>query len=289
MKKYIKLMRVHHYIKNGLVLLPLIFSGQLFNYSLLMKSILGALSFCFISSVVYIINDSNDAENDRKHPKKCNRPIASGAISVKNAVVFGAILLCISLAINLYIVKFNMFSWFYILLYFALNLSYSLKLKNYPIIDVAILASGFFLRVLYGSSVTNIEISGWLYLTVIAVAFYLGLGKRRNELIQSDKTNDTRKVLNYYNYNFLDKNMYMCLTAGVVFYSLWCVDLSTIERIGTENLIWTVPLVVLICMKYSLNIEGKSDGDPVEVLIKDKILVAMVCIFAMLVIGIVYL
>ena len=109
-----------------------------------------------------------------------------------------------------------------------LNLLYSFGLKNVPVADIAILVSGFLLRVLYGSSITGIEISKWLYLTVIAMSFYLGLGKRRNEL-EKHGGESTRKVLEAYNKNFLDKNMYMCLSLAIVFYSLWCTDPNTIS------------------------------------------------------------
>ena len=147
--------------------------------------------------------------------------------------------------------------------------------------------SGFLIRVLYGSAVTAIEVSNWLYLTVISMSFYLGLGKRRNELdAQGSKS---RKVLKFYNHDFLDKNMYMCLGLTIVFYSLWCVDSTTIERYSNSNIVWTVPLVMLICMKYSLNVEGNSDGDPVSVLLKDKILMGMVFLYVLIVLLIIYL
>ena len=147
--------------------------------------------------------------------------------------------------------------------------------------------SGFLIRVLYGSAVTAIEVSNWLYLTVISMSFYLGLGKRRNEL--DTQGSKSRKVLKFYNHDFLDKNMYMCLGLTIVFYSLWCVDSTTIERYSNSNIVWTVPLVMLICMKYSLNVEGNSDGDPVSVLLKDKILMGMVFLYVLIVLLIIYL
>ena len=153
--------------------------------------------------------------------------------------------------------------------------------------DIAILVSGFLLRVLYGSEIMGIEISNWLYLTVISMSFYLGLGKRRNELVKSTE-GTTRKVLQFYNHSFLDKNMYMCLALTITFYSLWSVDPLTISRIGNSNLFWTVPLVILICMKYSLTIEGNSDGDPVEVVFRDKTLLALILFFGVITMGIIY-
>ena len=137
-----------------------------------------------------------------------------------------------------------------------------------------------------GFNVTGIEISKWLYLTIIAMSFYLGLGKRRNELLK--QKGNSRKVLKYYNQGFLDKNMYMCLALTIAFYSLWSVDPITIERVSNTDLVWTVPFVILICMKYSLNIEGNSDGDPVEVVLKDKALLAMLAIYGVITVGIIY-
>jgi 4-hydroxybenzoate polyprenyltransferase len=160
-------------------------------------------------------------------------------------------------------------------------------LKNIPIVDIAILAFGFLLRVLYGSVETGIEISGWLYLTVIALAFYLGLGKRRGEILNYSKDN-TRSVLKFYNQGFLDKSMLMCVTLGIVFYSLWTVDAQTIARVGGQQLVWTVPLVIMIFFKYSLTVEGKSDGDPVEVVLKDKLLLILIAILGLTLLGIVY-
>ncbi|MEN6634392.1 MAG: prenyltransferase, partial [Clostridiaceae bacterium] len=127
-----------------------------------------------------------------------------------------------------------------------------------------------------------------LYLTVIAMSFYLGLGKRRNELIRQDDA-VKRNVLQFYNQSFLDKNMYMCLALAIAFYSLWAVDPITIARINTGNIVWTVPLVILICMNYSLHVERDSDGDPVEVLLGDKLLLSLVALLGIILVAMIYL
>lgn len=287
MKKYLKLMRIHHYMKNGLIFTPLIFSGSLFNKHLLVNSLLGFLAFSLIASAIYIINDIQDVEQDRLHPTKCKRPLAANEISLTNAKVLAGVLIVVAIGINYFIAGNAIVAWVSLILYLVLNLAYSNGLKNLPIIDVAILVSGFVFRVLYGAGITEIEISNWLYLTVIAMSFYLGLGKRRNELIK--QKNVSRKVLKYYNQGFLDKNMYMSLALTIAFYSLWTVDPVTIARLSNDYLVWTVPLVILICMKYSLNIEGDSDGDPVEVIIKDKTLMGMVALFVFITLGIIYI
>ena len=134
----------------------------------------------------------------------------------------------------------------------------------------------------------EITVSNWLYLTVIALAFYLALGKRRNELKQL-KNNDTREVLKSYTVSFLDKNMSMCLTLSNVFYALWSMDEKTISLYNNQYLTFTVPIVLLITMRYSLDIEGNSDGDPVEVLLHDKILLALCIIYLSVMFVILYL
>lgn len=277
MKNYLKLMRVHHYIKNLLVFAALACSGQFFNPEKLTSGLLAFVSFCLISSVVYIINDIRDREKDSKHPTKCNRPIAAGKISVKNAWTLAAVLFAVVCVCNYLI--FNLTSSLLLLAYFVLNLAYSFGLKNVPIADIAILVSGFLLRILYGAIVTDIVISNWLYLTVIAVAFYFSLGKRRNELKQLGG-NETRKVLKAYPLNFLDKSMTMCLTLANIFYALWSMDDNTAAHYNNDYLIFTVPLVMLITLKYSMTVEGDSDGDPVEVLLHDKILLLLCGVYA---------
>lgn len=282
--EYLKLMRIKHYIKNFLIFLPLFFSKEiLYDLNKLIYVILGFVCFSFASSIIYIINDICDAPKDRLHETKKNRPIASGKISIKKALCL-IIFLAISTIILLVIVgkKINYFGSVYIFIYMVLNLFYSFGFKNFPIVDIAILAFGFLLRLMFGGFLAGVEISNWLYLTVMSMAFYLGLGKRRNEIVKQGKAGKTRKVLEKYNKDFLDKMMYVCLGITIVFYSLWSVDERVISIVGNNYLIWTVPVVILICMKYSLIIENDSDGDPVEVLLNDKLLLLFVVLYIIL-------
>ena len=288
MKKYLKLMRVKHYIKNILVFLPFIFSGQFFEPYYLVRALVGFFAFCLLSSAIYIFNDIRDAERDALHPTKKNRPIASGAVSKRAAYVLGICLVLATAVLQYFSQAVEWYTFVFLIIYLLLNLAYSMKLKNIPIVDVAILVSGYVLRVLYGSALGGIEISRWLYLTVISMSFYLGLGKRRNELIRQDDA-AKRNVLQFYNQSFLDKNMYMCLALTIAFYSLWAVDPITIARINTGNIVWTVPLVILICMSYSLHVERDSDGDPVEVLLGDKLLLSLVGLLGLIWIAMIYL
>ncbi len=288
-KNYIKLIRVKHWLKNGLVFLPIFFSSNIFNINLLLTSVLAFFIFSFTSSIVYVVNDMNDIEKDKLHPVKKNRPLASGAISIPMARVVIVILfvLVALLSFFAYKVNNNIFIFIIPLIYLVLNIMYSKGLKNIPIIDVVILVSGFVFRVMYGGVITDIEVSKYLYLMIIFGAFYLGFGKRRNEIIKNGEK--SRKVLELYNKEFLDKNMYVMLGLAVVSYTLWCVDPATIARVGNDYLFWTIPLLIIILLLYSLNIEGNSHGDPIEVILADKKLLVTVFIYIIVMGGILYL
>lgn len=280
MKEYIKLIRVKHWIKNLLIFLPIFFSKNLGNQEKIISVIIGFISFSFVASSIYIINDIRDVEKDRKHPIKKNRPIATGKISIKNSIILSVLLLIVAfILLILGCIKYNanlIRGLFFLILYFALNFAYSMGLKNKPIIDIAILASGFVIRVLFGGAIIKVNISSWLFLTIFAVSFYLGLGKRRNEYVKH-QNKETRSVLKFYNEEFLNKNMYMCLSLAICFYALWAKDYEN------PIILWSVPLIMLMCMKYSLNIEqDDSEGDPTDILIKDKFLIILEIIYGIL-------
>lgn len=273
---YLKLLRVKHYIKNLLIFIPLFFGGKIFDLNCLRSAILGFVAFCMVSSSVYILNDWRDLEKDRLHPTKKDRPLASGKVKTGAAAII--MVCCLGIAVGFSIWAGNIYAESCILLYFVLNVAYSIGLKNKPIIDIVILASGFIIRVFYGGFITEIPISKWLYLMVITISLYMGLGKRRNEL---RKQTDTREVLKYYTLPFLDKNMYVCVALAIVFYAMWTIEMPD------PHLIWTVPAVIIILLCYSLDIEGDSDGDPVEVILHDKALILLgmgyiACIFVLL-------
>ena len=264
-KIYLKLIRVKHYVKNILLFVPLFFAHQM-TKGIVLKECIAFFAFSFMASSIYIINDIKDVEKDKIHPTKKNRPLASGVISKKNAIFLTCILVVFSLILN-YFTYSSKESFLVLILYFILNIAYTFKLKNEPIIDIFLLVSFYILRLYYVGIVVNINISDWIFLTVMCASFFLTFGKRRNELIKtSDKT---RSVLKYYNKEFLDKFMYVTLSLTLVFYSIW-----TIEQ-EIKYLILSIPLLFMIFLKYSLNVEGQSDGDPTEVLFSDKVLIAL--------------
>lgn len=278
MKKYIQLFRVKHYIKNLLVFFPLFFSGHFFVLPKLWLAFLGFLSFSLTSSAVYILNDMLDYEKDRNHPVKCKRPLASGEISFKVASVALAMCLIISIAIVSIIGERDCI--ILLLLYWGLNVTYSMGLKKVPIIDVVILASGFVIRIFFGGFVSGIEISNWLYLVITVGSLYMGLGKRRNELrIHTD----TRDVLKYYTDSFLDKNMYVCVALADVFYALWAIEMPI------SGMSWTIPIFIIILMCYSMDIERDVEGDPTDIILRDKILLCLLILYAAILFFLLYI
>jgi len=285
MLSVIRLMRPHHCIKNALLFLPAVFSGKLLDADTLVTLIFGFFAFFFISSAVYVVNDLRDMEKDKLHSTKCHRPLASGSVSKRTATALAAILVVLSVLFSVFLCK-SIFGLLILVLYFALNIGYSMGLKEIPIVDIIILVSGFILRLFFGSAITGIPISGWMYLTVMSASFYLGFGKRRNELAKSGEK--TRKVLKFYTYEFLNRNMGLFSTLLIIFYALWCTSPDISERFDGKML-WTVPLLVLIFVKYSFDIEGDSNADPVEVLISDKSLFLLCGVFAVMLLLIIYL
>jgi len=266
---YVKLFRVKHYIKNVLIFFPLIFSLNLFEVSLFVDTLLGFMSFSLLASVVYMLNDIQDVEEDRRHPTKKNRPIASGAVAVGTARYLALLLLALSLGLMSWLGSFRVLGW--LLLYLLNNLLYTYKLKTLPILDVFSIAVGFLLRIVFGAAIIGVSVSPFLYLTVLALAFYMGYGKRRGEYHHKYQ----REVLSGYDFNFLEKSMTSCQVLAVVFYVMWSLQL----RDDYAILMITAPLVLLILMRYSLMIETVTDGDPVEVIFKDKILLTSATLY----------
>lgn len=288
----LRLLRPWHYGKNLLVFVPLFFSGQMLaRPDKLLMALLGFVCMCMTSSAIYVLNDLRDAPADRLHPQKCRRPIASGEVPPGRAAMLCAGLLlgaCALLALGAWRAARPLYAPAVLGAYVALNVGYSVfGLKHVPIVDVTIVALGFVLRILLGAALTDVAVSRWLLLTVLMGSYYMALGKRRNEL--RDVRAQARPVLGAYTYEFLNQNMYVFLTLALAFYSLWSVDISTTQRHSHAYAVASVPLVVLIAMRYNLNIEGDSDGDPIEVILRDKGLIALAVVYALLMLVLIYL
>jgi 4-hydroxybenzoate polyprenyltransferase len=268
-------------------------SGGKFTVLDLINTVIASFAFCLLSSVIYIINDIRDIEADRLVERKKNSPLVSGSISIQVAILAAVIIFTFLL---IYI-----FLWYFcfrngitirqkimaigiLAFYGILNIGYSSGLKNIPIIDVSIIACGFILRFLLGVIIIDQVSTVWFYLLILAGSYYMGFGKRRNEIgntfgALTPARSNSRKVLRFYSFSFRDNNIYVCQTLFIVFYTLWCRDPVTVERLHTNNLVWTIPIVLLIFFKYSLDIEKHDEGDPVSVLLKDKALIALCLVY----------
>jgi 4-hydroxybenzoate polyprenyltransferase len=291
---YLRLLRVNHYIKNCLVFVPGFFSLSFFERRSVAVFCVGFAVFSILSSIIYVINDIRDIEKDRHHGIKRLRPLASGKIPVRRAAA--AVFLLMPVLVILMVVLKNTAENIdfraaagYLTLYLALNIVYSCGAKNVPIVDIAILASGYVIRVLFGAALIGEGISVWLYLTITVGSLYLGLGKRRNEINGAGNSGETRPVIKFYSHNFLDKNMYMCQTLCVVFYALWSIDGATVQRLHTGAFVYTIPLVLIILFKYSLDIETDSDGDPTSIILNDRPLLLLCALYIAAAFFIVYI
>lgn len=281
--KYVNLLRMKHWVKNFLCFLPLFFSVQFLNVVKVKNALLAFAAFCLSSSIVYIFNDMQDRDADRKNSYKCKRPIASGTVPVKNAICIMLILGIGMTAINFCILsdkKSQGIMFAYLIGYILLNFCYSLWLKHIPIIDVIVLASGFIIRVFYGGLCIGSGISNWVYLTVLAMAFFFSFGKRRNEMKVGG-----RSVLEKYPVEFLNHCIYMSLTLVIVFYCL-CVTDNTITMVEKGiDLRWTIIIVIYLCLQYVLCLETSENGDPVELFSHNKLLVVISCILLIGIVG----
>ena len=261
-KSIIKLLRPKHSVKNLLIFLPLIFGIKDLTLKDFRTSILGFIVFCLVASSIYIINDYKDIEKDRLHPVKKKRPLASGAVTKKEAWIAFVVLLLVAIAISF---TFPIASIGLIAGYFILNLGYSLGLKNIPILDVAILTSGFMIRLFLGSSLSGIAVSPLLYLVVMSGAFYLGISKRYNEIIKTG--NKTRSVLKKYNTEYLKSIMNMFLVLIIVFYTEWCSNAYPGHR---DLFLASVPMLIILIISYIYVAEKDKYGDPADVIMKNK-------------------
>lgn len=275
----LKLLRPHHWIKNGLIFLPLVFGGRLTNAADFAVTAAGALCFCFLASAVYVMNDLADMESDRLHEVKKFRPLAARTVSEKTAKALFALLMLSAFG-GAAVLK-NGTAAALLAAYFLVNLAYSRGAKKIPVLDIVLLVSGFIVRLFYGAALIDEEVSPWLYMTVMTMACYLALGKRRNDLLAGE----SKGVLKFYTPAFLDKYMTVCQTLTIAFYALWAMSPSVLHSVGT---IWTVPLVIVICMKYGLNAETQKYADPVDVLLSDKVLCGLVALYGLVMLGLLY-
>jgi decaprenyl-phosphate phosphoribosyltransferase len=277
MRPFIKLMRVKEWMKNSFLFLPAFFAGDIFNVPDLVKLASGALAFSFVASSIYIINDYNDRHVDRIHPKKRNRPIASGAVQPSSALAFMAVLAIIGFSIAFFINEL----FFGILMgYFIMNLLYSSGLKNVPILDLFIVALGFIFRTYSGGVIAGIVVSSWLAIMIFLLALFLIIAKRRDDLVIHSETGEmVRKSSATYNLEFINSCLTLVCAVIIVAYIMYTQSQEVIQRWNTHYLFATTIFVIAGIMRYlQIVFVEKDSGSPTSVLYRDKfILVTIVC------------
>jgi len=268
MKQITRLIRPTHYVKNLFVFLPLFFAGQINNMELLVPAILAFISFCLISSAVYVFNDIMDRAEDRNHPVNKSRPIASGEIRLSTAWLLDALLSSLALVIAFFI-HINLF--FVILGYKVLNILYSSGLKRIPIFDVMLLAVGFVLRLYAGSASTGIVLTEWIVIMTFLLSMLLALGKRRNDVVYLEEEGIVlRSSIRHYNTRYLNYSMVILSSVVIVAYILYTLDHATIDRVGNNHLYITSFWVIAGILRYlQLLFVENAKMNPVMLLVRD--------------------
>ena len=270
---YLKLLRPKDWAKNLFLFIPVFFSGELFIWEIYPKLIIGFIAFCCIASSIYIINDYRDIEDDKKHPVKSKRPLASGAVS-KNA----ALVICVLLMLIGFIIAYFLRAKFLFVLsiYFVLNLAYSLGLKNIAILDIVILAIGFVLRIKAGAVIAHIGVSEWLNIMVFLLALFMAIGKRRDDvLLKLSSGTDMRKSIKGYNLEFLNVVLALVCAVIVVAYFMYTMSPEVLRRLGTYRLYYTCLFVLAGIMRYlQIIFVQAASGSPTKILYKDRFIQA---------------
>jgi 4-hydroxybenzoate polyprenyltransferase len=286
-------LRPRQWTKNLVLFAGLVFSKGATDPSLAMKSLLGFICFCLGSGAIYIINDITDREKDRLHPVKCKRPIASGELSPATAGGWAVALIVFSVALAFYLGTSFLVVF---LVFLALNIAYSFKLKQIMALDVLSIAVGFVLRAIAGVEVLvpaqpDIELSPWLLVCTLFLALFLGLGKRRAELAQLEQDAERhRKSLANYSISLLNQMIAMVSAATVISYSIYTISPATVQKFHTQNLVYTIPFVVYGLWRYLyLVFEREGGGNPSEELLTDMPLLVNVVLWVLVAAGVLYL
>ena len=272
MKDYIKLIRLKHWVKNLFVFAPLIFSQFVTDIEKIKIEFLTFLAFSFVASATYIINDILDAESDRKHPIKRNRPIASGRIKPGRALF---VVFCFLLASIPIMSELPLRASALIVFYFLLMLAYSFSLKGVVLLDVFIIAFGFMLRVIVGAYSINVIVSKWLFITTLFLSLFLAISKRRMELFFSfqnreSQISEQRKVLDEYTLRFADQMVTITASGAVISYALYTISERTVSLFKTEALIYTTVFVLYGIFRYMYLIYRKNIGEnPTDIILSD--------------------
>ena len=279
MKPYLRLIRLHQWHKNAFVLLGFFLLGDYANSTLLLHSVLAALTFCFISSAVYIINDLVDSRSDRHHPIKKNRPLAAG--TVRHGVVYTLLILLITAGFSLaFLVGIKIVV--IITVYLLNNLLYSFFTKKLAIIDVFQIAFGFMLRIFAGTVGVGIFISEWMVITGFMLSLLIGFAKRFVELANAKHPRLQRAALKFYARDTLQSFIVIMAAATIITYGLYTLSPRSIRIHDTTQLIYTAPLVVFGVLRFVfLTFAATSDEDPATYLRSDTQLLSVIVLWTL--------
>ncbi len=266
---YLKLLRPKDWAKNLFLFIPLFFSGEIFSFPKLISVSTGVISFCFIASGIYIINDFADIESDKKHPEKRYRPLGSGKIKPTSALILAALLFILGFSIA---VKINDIFLYLLSLYFVLNMLYSFRLKHVPILDIFIIAIGFVLRIRSGGAIANVSVTVWMNIMIFLLALFMATGKRRDDVLLTISSGvSMRKVVEGYTLDFLNVLLALISAVMIVSYFMYTISDNVIERQGTHRLYLTSIFVMAGMIRYLQIIYVHSDaGSPTKILYKDR-------------------
>ena len=270
LKHYLQLMRIHQWVKNFFIFLPLFFSFKMDHIPLLIADLWAFVGFCLIASSIYIINDWNDIATDRLHPEKRNRPLASGAINKKEALLMILSLVAVGVSVYIFVLG-NYIALALLVSYFILNIFYSLRLKHIPVIDMSIVAIGFVIRIFIGGVVTDTPLSRWIVVMTFLLAIFLALGKRRDDVVIYEETGDkVRKNVDGYNIPFLNVAIVVVAAVMMVAYIMYTISQEVTERNG-DNLYLTSFFVFVGLFRYLqiIFVEDRS-GNPTLIFLKDN-------------------
>ena len=265
----LKVLRMHQWTKNLFLFLPLFFAGAFLEWNALLSCILGFILFSLTASAVYIINDIRDVEEDRLHPEKKNRPFASGAWSVRSGQLLALLFIGGSFSAA-YLLQPHFF-WV-LFAYFAINLAYSAGLKKVALLDITMIATGFVLRVVAGGVLAVVPISSWIIIMTFLLALFLGLAKRRDDLlILRDSGKKMRQSLDGYNLPFIQSAMVLMAGVVMVSYIMYTMSPEVIARMGTDKLYITGLFVLIGLLRYlQLTLVFEKSGNPSKILLKDR-------------------
>ena len=264
----IQLMRPHQYVKNIFIFFPLFFALKITDIDLLFNAFIAFIAFSTVASAIYIFNDYHDIEEDKQHPKKKMRPLASGAISKSQAVI---IMMLLFVAGFTFMTILSAKAAIILLAYAILNIAYSFHLKHIAILDITIIAIGFVLRLFVGSSVTNIHLTMWIVIMTFLLALFLALAKRRDDvLIYMDTGKKMRKVIDGYNLQFLDGAMMIMASVVIVAYIIYTTSSEVLERVQNEYLYLTSLFLILGFLRYlQIAFVEKDSASPSRIILKD--------------------